>query len=1028
MKWVCHASVLAMLLAAIENVVPHSCAATTVTWAAAVNGNFNDATKWTGGVTPGTNDGDWFNVALTFSTPYSVTFPGNTILQPIASYQGNSLSIRANQVTFLQSPQLNRGPATYTLASLISLSSNGTQGSTSSLSSSLSLLSSPLVTIGASSNGICTLNLNGGTLSSGALEIGEEERGNLNLNAGTTVNNSGGATLGYFDKATGSAGVNNATWNNTSDLSTSPLIVGRDGAGLIYISNGGKVNNGYCLIGDGNGTAGVFSSVTVTGAGSVWTNRKDLTVGTYNSSSLHILSGGQVTCDSAQVGPRVANLNATVDLSDGSSFTQNLDLTIGGTMSFTSASGSGNMAISSGSILTTGRNAFVGSLGTGTVSITDTASKWAIIGSLNVANSGTMTAADHSALSVGDQLRVGDDASGSTNVATISINSASSASTRVTIVAPTAAAHGQVNIDGAGSTWNATDQLYVGFQGNGLFQVTGGAKVTSGQTELGTSDGASGRILVDGAGSSLSASVSMNVGAVGTGTLTVAHGGQANVTGPFTIGSKGTVEGNSGIAASVRNGGVVAPGIASGPNASDAFGTLPFTGNYTQTANGTLRIDLHTLAEHDQLAVQGTAALAGTLQVIQASGFAPNPGDRFTILSSTGRTGTFETPIIQTNPSFYLTLSYTPTKVDLLSSAVGEKTWGVDANGNSSVSANWIGGVPGAVDDNVAFSTAISADRTVIVDTSFIAGTIYFDGAKPFTIAGPGGITLAVSGSNSASLMVKNLHGAGSHIISAPLTLANKTTFDIAPSGTLRITQQINSPGVAITKVGAGTLVLKNVRADSLAADNGTIQMISGDGAAGTSLIKSLTISAPAHVDLTNNDLLIDYTGASPYMIIRGYLLSGLGDGKSGIISSASQKAGNTIHAIVDNSALHMTSWNGMQIDDTTIIAKYTLRGDASLDGSVGFPDLVAVAQHYGDSSGHSVWSDGDFNYDGNVDFADLVTVAQNYGGALPAASIPGVSDGFNHDMDAAFASVPEPAWLSLALAGFALMGRKRQR
>jgi len=65
----------------------------------------------------------------------------------------------------------------------------------------------------------------------------------------------------------------------------------------------------------------------------------------------------------------------------------------------------------------------------------------------------------------------------------------------------------------------------------------------------------------------------------------------------------------------------------------------------------------------------------------------------------------------------------------------------------------------------------------------------------------------------------------------------------------------------------------------------------------------------------------------------------------------------------------------------------YVLRGDANDDGAVGFADLVAVAQHYG-QNGMS-WSQGDFNDDGTVDFADLVVVAQAYGTdlRLPAAS-----------------------------------------
>jgi hypothetical protein len=109
------------------------------------------------------------------------------------------------------------------------------------------------------------------------------------------------------------------------------------------------------------------------------------------------------------------------------------------------------------------------------------------------------------------------------------------------------------------------------------------------------------------------------------------------------------------------------------------------------------------------------------------------------------------------------------------------------------------------------------------------------------------------------------------------------------------------------------------------------------------------------------------------------------------------------------------------------VLVRFTLNGDANLDGSVGFADLVAVAQHYGTSDGSATWSTGDLNYDGNVGFADLVAVAQNYGGALPSAVIPGASADFANDMAQAFGSVPEPGSLNI-VALVALVLRRGHR
>lgn len=62
--------------------------------------------------------------------------------------------------------------------------------------------------------------------------------------------------------------------------------------------------------------------------------------------------------------------------------------------------------------------------------------------------------------------------------------------------------------------------------------------------------------------------------------------------------------------------------------------------------------------------------------------------------------------------------------------------------------------------------------------------------------------------------------------------------------------------------------------------------------------------------------------------------------------------------------------------------------GDANDDGSVGFADLVTVAQHYGTTTG-ATWATGDFTGDGAVNFADLVIVAQHYGQTAAAAPAP---------------------------------------
>jgi T5SS/PEP-CTERM-associated repeat protein len=1033
--------VLAVSMAALGYAAPPAHAIDRF-WATFASGNFTDTTKWVGGAIPGSGDAAIFRVFGSGAGPYSVTFPGHTIVQGPANYSTDTLTVGSNTVTFLQSSQLNLTSSTYTLGTAFYL---GDSSQPSILTSRLSSFSTPIASVGHVAGGSATLNINAGSFNvtgSGSdfqLKVGDASTGTLNINSGAQMNVTVAPVFGQLGAVAVGAGggvfgtINvtgaGAVWNNTSDDGNSKTMIGYLGNGSLNITAGGQMNNYDCTVGYFAGSTG---AVAVSGANSVWTNRDALSVGEAGSGALIISDGGKVTCQSGGLGEDGGSGTVQV-IGAGSLWSQDGTFSLGSIVS-SITTGSGVMMISNGGNVNTGLAAYVGYYGSGTASITGSGSKWTIAGDLIVANTGTLTIADSGAvtsntgqingrlnLSGGASLSVNDvlQISQSDSISTVDIKSGAKVSSNATVIANVASGYTTtVNLDGAGSIWDAKNQFIVGFAGPATFQVTNGAKVTNDQTQLGTGANSSGVVVVDGAGSSWTTANSMDVGLVGTGNLVASNGGVVTVNGPFTIGSKGTVEGNSIIAANVHNGGMVVP----------QNGTLQINGSYTQTASGTLRVQLLLPATPDSLSVSGDATLAGALQV-DTSGGLTVAGDRYTVLTAAHRTGVFATVVATNAASIQLVPIYSPTDVVILATGVGEKTWGIDASGNSSLPSNWIGGAPGAIDDKVAFSTFVTAPRTVTVDTSFTAGSIYFDGGNSYLVQGPGVITLDVSGSNNASLTVKNLHGVATHTISAPLNFNDSTTIDVAALGTLRITQPITAaPGIAITKTGAGTLAVKNVRADGLTVSAGTVQIMPGGGAAGTSVVKSLTISPTAALDLNNNDLLVDYSGSvSPYGTIRGYLLSGLNSGTAGIISTSAQSAHNTIDALVDNAHLHRTVWNGLPVDDTTIIAKYTLRGDANLDGSVGFADLVTVAQNYGNSSGQATWDIGDFNYDGNVGFADLVALAQNYGGALPAASMPGVSDGFDRDMEAAFASVPEPATLCVALAGCALMGRKRR-
>jgi hypothetical protein len=203
-------------------------------------------------------------------------------------------------------------------------------------------------------------------------------------------------------------------------------------------------------------------------------------------------------------------------------------------------------------------------------------------------------------------------------------------------------------------------------------------------------------------------------------------------------------------------------------------------------------------------------------------------------------------------------------------------------------------------------------------------------------------------------------------------------------------------------------------------ASGGRILLSSGGGK--TLRSGAVSIAGTGKIDLADNRMIVDYSGASPAVSIRAMLIAGYNAGAwtgNGITSSSAAAAAASAHQTAlgyaeatDIFTTLPNTYRGQPVDATTLIIQYTASCDANLDGTVDTLDFNSLAANFGGTN--RIWSQADFNYDGVVDTLDFNALAANFGFTVPA--------------DQGGALVPEPdciAVLALALSGFAT-GRRR--
>jgi autotransporter-associated beta strand protein len=361
------------------------------------------------------------------------------------------------------------------------------------------------------------------------------------------------------------------------------------------------------------------------------------------------------------------------------------------------------------------------------------------------------------------------------------------------------------------------------------------------------------------------------------GTLSVTNtAGSGTGPGNVTVNSGGAL-GGSGTATgpvTVNTGGGVSPGAGQG--------TLT-VGSITFAADSVLNFEITDQTASDQLIVSNTGGL--TLNGGDVNLYVPGSTTTFSangvynligFTGAIGGTGIGALSVNTTVPGKTYAFGQNAGFVTLTIATAGSTSnfWNVDADGNWSVGGNWsLGAAPNSPGASANFGgggATITAPRTVTVNAPQTAGSIGFNSAQPYTIAGSSAITL----NNGAVPNAEITSSAGSHTISAPLAAVSSGVQVTVTNGadTLTISGPL-SGNTTLSKLGLGTLVLSgnNTYTGATTVFAGALQ-ISGNSSIGP----SLTLNNATRLVLTGGNvslskpLTFDLGGANPTGISGG--------------------------------------------------------------------------------------------------------------------------------------------------------------
>ncbi len=264
------------------------------------------------------------------------------------------------------------------------------------------------------------------------------------------------------------------------------------------------------------------------------------------------------------------------------------------------------------------------------------------------------------------------------------------------------------------------------------------------------------------------------------------------------------------------------------------------------------------------------------------------------------------------------------------------------------------------------------------------SGSLTLEGTDTY-----GGVTTVNNGAtlefSSATSAGTTFPSGGNAVNNGTMVLNDSVTVGaISGSGTTTITA---GQDVVATTVGQGVVdnegdltiysggtigkITETGTAGALAIYGGTLQLALNGGPSTQSV---LYIQSGATLDITNNHLYIDYgSGPDPMPTIYGYLQTGFNNGSwngTGIISSSAQTLTHGLKYGIGWADGGDGTGQVAGLSNGQIELRYTLLGDANLDGTVNGSDFSILAANFG--LGVTNWDQGNFLYGSSVNGSDF--------------------------------------------------------